>query len=77
MLMVLGLPFTALHLATLWVQTKGGFLDMLTSIHSGNGIDRGYLTGLAFLGSGFCVVAGALIEAICVAIARGRTISPS
>jgi hypothetical protein len=71
-LMLIGVPLVALHLAALWGQPKAGFLDMLTSISTGDRIDRRYLIGLALLGSGSCVVTGALIEAICVAIARFR-----
>ena len=71
-LLLIGCPFVAVHMAALWSQGKAGLLDMLTSISTGEGVDRGYLIGLALLGSGFCVVVGALIEAICVAVARPR-----
>jgi hypothetical protein len=54
-----------------------GILNMLTSIGSGDQVDRSYLVGLAMLGTGFCVVAGACIEAICVALAETRDHHPS
>jgi len=79
-LMLTALPYVAVHLMTLWGRGDIGFLDMLTSISTGDGVDRSYLIGLSMLGCGSCVVAGALIEAICVAITefrnRGRLRDP-
>src|SRR4030095_12010120 len=69
-LILTGSAFVAWHLTSLWGQDKGGLLDMLTSISSGVGIERVYLTGLAALGSGLCVAAGALIEGTYVTVLR-------
>jgi hypothetical protein len=75
-LMLVGIPIVVLHFA-LWSGDEIGFLEMLTTVKSGDCLeclDRRYLLGLASLGSGLCVSVGALIEAVCVAIARVRTL---
>jgi hypothetical protein len=68
--MLMGIPGFALHLIALWRQERIGFLHILTSITSGGPIHRGYLLSLVLLGCGSCLVVGALIEALCIAIAR-------
>jgi len=65
--MLIGSPLVALHIASLWSQGNFRFLDMLAAISV---VNRGYLISLTALGCGLCLVLGALIEAVCIAITR-------